>query len=81
MCTSDVPHHQIFRGQEGVIEHPDKDSLTLMDDLGLHGAQQETRSMSIFTGEEEIFAFDRTISRLAQMTTPEYWKLYEMERR
>ncbi|XP_063855835.1 putative ATPase N2B isoform X2 [Scylla paramamosain] len=81
VCTSDVPHKQIFQGQEGVTHHPDKDSLTLMDDLGLRGSQQETRNMSIFTGEEEIFAFERTVSRLTQMTTPEYWELYELERR
>ncbi|KAG0721535.1 putative ATPase N2B [Chionoecetes opilio] len=81
VCTSDAPHTQIFQGQEEVIGHPDKDSLTLMDDLGLRASHTETKNMSIFTGEEEIFAFDRTISRLSQMTTPEYWKLYEYERR
>lgn len=81
VCTSDVPHHKIFQGHDGLAHHPDKDSLNLMDDLGLRGSQQETQSMSIFTGEEEIFAFERTVSRLAQMTTPQYWELYELERR
>ncbi|XP_045119244.1 putative ATPase N2B isoform X2 [Portunus trituberculatus] len=81
VCTSDAPHHQIFQGQQEVTQHPDKDDLNLMDDLGLRGSQKETQTMSIFTGEEEIFAFDRTISRLAQMTTPQYWELYESEMR
>lgn len=28
---------------------------------------------SIFTGEEELFAFSRTVSRLTEMMTEEYW--------
>lgn len=27
----------------------------------------------MFTGEEEIFAFQRTISRLTEMQTEQYW--------
>jgi len=28
---------------------------------------------SIFTGEEEMFAWDRTVSRLTEMQTAQYW--------
>ena len=28
---------------------------------------------SIFTGEEELFAFERVVSRMAEMQTKEYW--------
>ena len=28
---------------------------------------------SIFTGEEELFAFDSVVSRLVEMQTEEYW--------
>ena len=32
---------------------------------------------SIFTGEEELFAFERTVSRLAEMQTADYWSRWE----
>jgi peroxisome-assembly ATPase len=38
---------------------------------------QENASASIFTGEEELFAFDRTVSRLSEMQTREYWEQWE----
>ncbi|CAC5393234.1 AFG1 [Mytilus coruscus] len=44
----------------------------LMDDLGIQ-EQSDLSQASIFTGEEELFAFDRTISRLTEMQTEEYW--------
>jgi protein AFG1 len=31
---------------------------------------------SIFTGEEELFAFERTKSRLNEMQTADYWQLW-----
>ena len=34
---------------------------------------KENALASIFTGDEEMFAFDRTLSRLNQMQTSEYW--------
>lgn len=41
---------------------------------------QENASASIFTGEEEIFAFDRTVSRLSEMQTGEYWEQWDKHR-
>jgi hypothetical protein len=35
---------------------------------------QENSAASIFTGQEEIFAFDRTVSRLSEMQTADYWE-------
>ncbi|CAL8315819.1 unnamed protein product [Lota lota] len=44
----------------------------LLDDLGLHGVA--AKHLSLFTAEEDIFAFKRTISRLLEMQTDTYWK-------
>jgi protein AFG1 len=41
---------------------------------------QENASANIFTGDEEIFAFDRTVSRLSEMQTSEYWEQWERYR-
>ena len=34
---------------------------------------------SIFTGEEEVFAFERTISRLKEMQRNEYWNIRDSD--
>lgn len=45
----------------------------LMDDLQIKD-KDESASASIFTGAEELFAFDRTKSRLIEMSSNSYWK-------
>ncbi|KAK5887008.1 hypothetical protein CesoFtcFv8_017985 [Champsocephalus esox] len=52
-------------------EHGQDESNILMDDLGLR--RDEASSLSIFSGSEEMFAFQRTVSRLTEMQTEEYW--------
>lgn len=42
----------------------------LMDDLKIGETDLKA---NIFTGEEEIFAFDRTLSRLSEMQSEDYW--------
>ncbi|XP_049446271.1 lactation elevated protein 1 homolog B [Epinephelus fuscoguttatus] len=43
----------------------------LLDDLGLSGDAAE--HLTLFTAEEEIFASQRTVSRLMEMQTESYW--------
>ena len=31
----------------------------------------------VFSGEEELFVFDRTVSRLTEMQTKDYWKKWK----
>ncbi|XP_015269300.1 PREDICTED: lactation elevated protein 1-like [Gekko japonicus] len=70
ICSGSAPLQDIF-----LQEHHDSgqdESRILMDDLGL--SQDSAKALSMFTGEEEIFAFQRTISRLTEMQTEQYWK-------
>uniref|UniRef100_A0A8C5CDY7 AFG1 like ATPase a n=1 Tax=Gadus morhua TaxID=8049 RepID=A0A8C5CDY7_GADMO len=43
----------------------------LMDDLGLK--RDSASDLTIFSGAEEVFAFQRTLSRLTEMQTEQYW--------
>uniref|UniRef100_H2ME58 AFG1 like ATPase b n=1 Tax=Oryzias latipes TaxID=8090 RepID=H2ME58_ORYLA len=49
----------------------DERDRQLLDDLGLSGEAAER--LTLFTAEEEIFAFQRTVSRLREMQTESYW--------
>ena len=52
--------------QNKEISHEDKlaESRMLIDDLGLKAAEEGSLDAGVFSGEEELFAFDRTVSRL-----------------
>ncbi|XP_062267895.1 lactation elevated protein 1 homolog B isoform X2 [Platichthys flesus] len=62
-----VPLERLF-GHEGGDDERDRQ---LLDDLGLSGEAAER--LTLFTAEEEIFAFRRTVSRLTEMQTESYW--------
>ncbi|XP_037304736.2 lactation elevated protein 1 homolog B isoform X1 [Pungitius pungitius] len=49
----------------------DERDRQLLDDLGLSGEAAER--LTLFTAEEEIFAFQRTVSRLTEMQSESYW--------
>ncbi|XP_040524587.1 AFG1-like ATPase [Gallus gallus] len=70
ICSAATPLQSLFVVEAGSIEL--EDSRVLMDDLDL--SQDSAKGLSMFTGEEEIFAFQRTISRLTEMQTEQYWK-------
>lgn len=68
VILADYPLEDIFVHNG---DHSHDESHILMDDLGLK--RDEASSLSIFSGEEEKFAFQRTVSRLTEMQTEEYW--------
>ena len=49
----------------------DDDHRNLIDDLGL--SRNESKNLSFITGEDEVFAFSRAISRITEMQTFQYW--------
>ncbi|XP_054677027.1 AFG1-like ATPase isoform X1 [Grus americana] len=70
ICSAVTPLQSLF-----LVEHDNgelEDNRVLMDDLDL--SQDSAKGLSMFTGEEEIFAFQRTLSRLTEMQTEQYWK-------
>jgi len=70
--TSEVPIFQVFSGDDlGNGPNAISDHMrSVMDDLGL--SDQIVGNSSIFTGEEEVFAFARACSRLVQMGSREW---------
>ncbi|KAK9884460.1 hypothetical protein WA026_007303 [Henosepilachna vigintioctopunctata] len=72
IVTSDVPITDLFSREK--VDQSMDDSRVLMDDLDLNKADARA---NVFTGDEEIFAFDRTISRLTEMLSHDYWKKFE----
>ncbi|KAG9285922.1 hypothetical protein G9A89_013347 [Geosiphon pyriformis] len=67
ICSAEVPIDELFTTKEkydpAVRDHDEHRQL--IDDLGLQ--DDENKLSPIFTGEEEIFAFKRAVSRLIQM--------------
>ncbi|XP_046560016.1 AFG1-like ATPase, partial [Haliotis rubra] len=71
VCSAEAEAKHLFSA--GTLSHHDEQAnMALMDDLGIQATSDKAKS-SIFTGEEELFAFDRTVSRLTEMQTEEYW--------
>lgn len=70
--TSEVPIFQVFSDDPSSSRSkPISDHMrSVMDDLGL--SDQVVGSSSMFTGEEEVFAFARACSRLVQMGSKEW---------
>lgn len=67
-----VPVEELFKfNTEEDDEHAHDDSRVLLDDLGIKEA--EGKGLSFITGEDEVFAFDRTVSRIMEMQTNHYW--------
>ncbi|XP_022702842.1 AFG1-like ATPase [Varroa jacobsoni] len=70
VCLAETDTAHLFIGATDKVVVTDENRM-LMSDLGLESAQELG---SIYSGEEEMFAFDRTVSRLNQMQTSQYWK-------
>lgn len=70
VCSAEAPIAEIFNAKPVEAKdayHPENNEL--MDSLNL-----EDMSSPIFSGEEEVFAFQRALSRLVQMQSKEWVK-------
>lgn len=70
--SAHVPLGQLFNFDEDMTEEHRDDSRSLLDDLGLKSS--EGKNLGFITGEDEIFAIDRTISRITEMQSNQYWE-------
>lgn len=70
LASSEVPILQIFSGDAGKAKPTPDQMRSLMDDLGL--TMDDIGGSPIFTGDEELFAFARVISRLTEMGSRQY---------
>jgi len=68
--TSEVPIYQVFSDEGDTSKDISNHQRSIMDDLGLSAST--VGSSSMFTGEEEVFAFARCCSRLVQMGSKEW---------
>ena len=79
LFSADVEVERLFQfarssdRQEDEEEH-EEEERKLMDDLGIRRESQDARATaSMFRGEEELFATDRTVSRISEMQSLAYW--------
>nr|XP_004568859.2 AFG1-like ATPase isoform X3 [Maylandia zebra] len=75
VLLADAPLDRLFAHTGG----DDERDRQLLDDLGL--SEEAAERLTLFTAEEEIFAFQRTISRLMEMQTEAYWLEGDRNRR
>ncbi|CAG9822605.1 unnamed protein product [Phaedon cochleariae] len=68
--TADVPIGEVFFIPKDQPEGMSDENRKLLDDLDMG---EEHLDVNIFSGHEEIFAFDRTVSRLNEMQSEDYW--------
>ena len=80
-----------FQNEEISQQQRLEESRMLIDDLGLKASEKGSLDRcdtsfgyispslfsGVFSGEEELFAFDRTVSRLTEMQTKDYWKKWK----
>lgn len=71
LVTSEVPIFKVFADDPSKQAHEISSHMrSVMDDLGL--STDVVSATSMFTGEEEVFAFARCCSRLVQMGSKEW---------
>ena len=71
--SAQVPLEELFNfDNSNEFGDDEDDNRNLIDDLGL--SSSEGKQLSFITGEDEIFAFSRAVSRITEMQTHQYWE-------
>lgn len=72
--SASVPLDRLFKlrdEEDHDINDHGHEALSVLDDMNLE--PKESRTFSFISGEDEIFSCDRTISRIIEMQTSQYW--------
>lgn len=72
VIAADVEPAELIAREVSSVEELGDADRALMDDLKISKDSEDARA-AIFTGEEEMFAVDRCLSRLMEMQTDDYW--------
>ena len=73
LASGAADYWDLFQPEEASVQERLDENRMLVDDLGIKAKDSGSLDVSVFTGEEEMFAFDRTVSRLTEMQTKDYW--------
>jgi len=77
IASGEDDYWNLFQNEKISEQQRLEESRLLIDDLGLKAAEKGSLDSGVFSGEEELFAFDRTVSRLTEMQTKDYWKKWK----
>ncbi|KAI7799629.1 lactation elevated protein 1 homolog B [Triplophysa rosa] len=69
VMLADAPLDCLF--DQGPMTGEEARDRLMLDELGL--TDEASSRLTLFTAEEETFAFQRTVSRLTEMQTEQYW--------
>ncbi|XP_062858534.1 lactation elevated protein 1 homolog B [Trichomycterus rosablanca] len=69
VVLAEAPLYHLFAG--GSLSGEEERDLLMLDELGL--TNEAGKRLTLFTAEEEIFALQRTLSRLTEMLSKQYW--------
>ncbi|KAB5517229.1 hypothetical protein PHYPO_G00187310 [Pangasianodon hypophthalmus] len=76
VVLAEAPLYHLFDG--GSMSGEEERDRLMLDELGL--TNEAWKRLTLFTAEEEVFALQRTLSRLTEMQTKQYWIQVEQRR-
>jgi len=77
IASGELPYWELFQNTSISDEERLDANRMLIDDLGIKAGDKGSLDSGVFSGEEELFAFDRTVSRMTEMQTKDYWKKWK----
>ena len=79
LFSAEAQPKALFDFSDHVQHEMEDEQRMIMDDLDIKAGSNDAKAAtSMFSGEEELFAFDRTISRMHEMQTDDYWNRKEI---